>query len=263
MVYQTGFLFDFIPSTVFYWFVFCGTLCSYNFHWYLTPSAFGSSKKVHWSVAHKKLHLILFILAAIGAAYTGFLLMEHWVWLLITAFITFLYSAPKVNHPLFIFLRKVAVGKTIFLAFMWTHITAILPLLVNGLHWHTQHYLYIINRFFFLYPICILFDYRDRHEDKQAGIKSLITFFSEKGIDRLFWFSLGISFASLLWLWQIAFHWPIFILLLIPLIVLACLHHYAKKNFSDYLYYFVLDGLMMLTGLLLLFLDYLFTFVHL
>jgi len=262
MVYQTGFLFDFIPSPAFYWFVFFGTLSSYNFHWYLTPSAYGSSRKTNWSINHKQVHLFLFALASLGAAYTGFLLIAHWKWLLITAFITFLYSAPKVEHPVFIFLRKIAVGKTIFLAFMWTHITSILPIAVTGIHWQTQHYLYVINRFFFLYSICILFDFRDRHEDKKAGIKSLVTFLDEKGIDILFWSCLGISLLTLLWFWKISFHWPILVLFFIPLAMVGLLHNYSKKHFSDYFYYFVLDGLMMLTGLLLLFGEYLFTFVR-
>jgi len=30
------------------------------------------------------------------------------------------------------------------------------------------------------------------------------------------------------------------------------LYPYAKRNYSDYLYYFVLDGLMMFSGLLML-----------
>ena len=252
MVYQTGFMFDFIPSKTFYGFVFLGTLCSYNFHWYLTPSDFGSSRKVNWSIRNKTVHLVLFVLSGIGAAYTGFLLIGHWQWLLITAFITFLYSAPKVEHPVFIFLRRIAVGKTIFLAFMWTHITSILPIAITNIHWQTQHYVYVVNRFFFIYPICILFDYRDRHEDKKAGIRSLITFLDERGIDILFWCCLAVSLLTLIWLWQLSFHIVIFLIFLLPLLILAFLHGYSKRNFSDYLYYFILDGLMMFSGLLLL-----------
>ena len=38
-------------------------------------------------------------------------------------------------------------------------------------------------------------------------------------------------------------------MIIIGLVVLA-LYKTAKRNFSDYLYYFVLDGLMMLSALL-------------
>ena len=40
--------------------------------------------------------------------------------------------------------------------------------------------------------------------------------------------------------------------LLLQGIILALLYYPSKKNFSDYLYYFVLDGLMMLSALIVL-----------
>jgi hypothetical protein len=123
--------------------------------------------------------------------------LHQWEWLLATAFITFLYSAPKIPFPPFNHLKKIAVGKTIFLSLVWTHTTAILPLVLSNVHWQDQHFLFVINRFFLIYPICILFDYRDREEDKREGIKSMITHFSEKGIKALFYSSLLIFFKWL------------------------------------------------------------------
>ena len=41
-------------------------------------------------------------------------------------------------------------------------------------------------------------------------------------------------------------------MLLIPGAITAALYSYARKNFSDLLYYFVLDGLMALSALLTL-----------
>jgi hypothetical protein len=40
--------------------------------------------------------------------------------------------------------------------------------------------------------------------------------------------------------------------LLVPGVIVLLLYNYAKRNFSDYLYYFILDGLMMLSALLML-----------
>jgi hypothetical protein len=45
------------------------------------------------------------------------------------------------------------------------------------------------------------------------------------------------------------------IILLIPGIITALLRDYSKRNFSDYFYYFVLDGLMMLSALIMLFFE--------
>jgi 1,4-dihydroxy-2-naphthoate octaprenyltransferase len=110
---------------------------------------------------------------------------------------------------------------------------------------------YVINRFFFIYAICILFDYRDVEHDRRAGIKSLITYLSKKQIHRLFWFSLGLAFVTTILMLN-EFLLPDVIALMIPIIVLALLYRRAQQNFSDYFYYFVLDGLMMLSAPLLL-----------
>lgn len=233
-------------------FVFSGSVCSYNFHWYLTPPGEEpKSKKLAWNISNKTVHLVLFILGAIGSAIFTLLLIDHWFWLGITAFVTFLYSAPKVNHPLFFHLRKIAVGKTIFLAFAWMHVTTLLPLVIHLKTFGAAAIWFVVNRFFYIYAICILFDYRDVEDDRRAGIKSLITYMNEKGIDRLFWCSIVIVFfttAMLLNYFSIA----AIIALVIPVIILSLLYYPSKKTFSDYLYYFILDGLMMLSAPLLL-----------
>ena len=107
------------------------------------------------------------------------------------------------------------------------------------------------GQFFFVYAICILFDFRDREDDKLEGIRSMITNFDERGINTLFAISITTFFVLCILLNREGIQWSNIILLLIPALVLISLYKYAKRNFSDYLYYFVLDGLMMLSGLLL------------
>ena len=257
MVVQTYYLFHFTPLTNFLPFVFFGSLCSYNFHWYLTPQDFGSSYKVQWSIKNKRLHLLLFVIGLIGSAWYLWQLLPYWQWLLATAFITFLYSAPKIPAKPFIHLRYIAIGKTIFLAFAWTHITAILPLMLSSIEWKPEHYLFAVNRFFFIYAICILFDYRDRTEDKKAGIKSLITAFEEREIDIIFWSSLLVFLFTTIALHFFAFPILHISALLVPAIIVALLYYRSKKDHSDYLYHFILDGLMMFSGILL----FIFSFI--
>jgi 4-hydroxybenzoate polyprenyltransferase len=252
MVYQVSILFSIPFSFAMAGFVFSGSVCSYNFHWYLTPPHVENlTEKTRWNISNKKLHLILFIIGVIGSAVFSFILIEHWIWLGITMFLTFLYSAPKIPHPLFSFLRQIAVGKTIFLAFAWTHVTTLLPLVVHLKTLEAPHIWFVVNRFFYIYAICIIFDYRDVEEDKKAGIKSLITFLNERGIDVLFWGSLLVFLISSFAL--LRYFPPLDIMaLIIPGIILSLLYYPSKKNFSDYLYYFILDGMMMLSVPLLL-----------
>jgi 4-hydroxybenzoate polyprenyltransferase len=239
-------------NTDFLFFVFFSTICSYSFHWYLTSQSVLPSDRIHWIKRNKNVHLVLFFIGLVGAAVFFFYLLDYWCWLVLSAGITFLYSAPKIPHPLFRALRKVALGKTIFLAMVWMNVTSLLPILISGQSWKTDFTLFVISRFFLIYAICILFDYRDRQDDKAAGIRSLITYLDEKGITRLFSFSLIIFAATTVWLY--AFDYPVLsiILLLIPGIITACLYNYARRNFSDMFYYFVLDGLMAFSAILFL-----------
>ena len=233
-------------------FTFSATICSYSFHWYLTSQSLVESPRVEWLKKHRIFHLILFFIGLTGSCIFFFFLLPHWYWLAASAIITFLYSAPKIPHPWFRGLRKIAIGKTIFLTLVWTYVTAILPVIIAGKDFDTPVILFVISRFFFIYAICIMFDFRDRADDKVTGIRSMVTAFSEKGVDGLFFLSLVIFAICTLLLSRYGFPVLTIILLLLPGVITASIYNYAKRNFSDYLYYFILDGLMMFSALLTL-----------
>lgn len=252
MVYQASLLFSVSFSFPLYAFVFFGSVCSYNFHWFLTPPDVpATSYKLRWNLSNRNLHFVLAIIGGLGAAVCSILLLEHWIWLAVTAFFTFLYSAPMISHPLFIWLRRIAIGKTIYLAAAWTHVTAFLPLIIAMKSLSAVHVWYVVNRFFFLYAICIVFDRRDVESDRNAGIKSLITYLSAKGVDRLFWFSEAVVLISSIILAQ----WlPLLdvLILFLPTMIMGLLYESSKQSKSDYLYYFLLDGLMALSAPILI-----------
>jgi 4-hydroxybenzoate polyprenyltransferase len=252
MVYQVSILFDIKFDFVLAGFVFSGSVCSYNFHWYLTPPDIEKpTEKLIWNISNKKLHFVLFIIGLIGSGIFSLLLINHWIWLVLTALLTFLYSAPKIPFGIFSSLKNIAIGKTLFLAFAWAHVTTLLPFLIDLEKIEAVHVWFVLNRFFFIYAICILFDYRDVEEDRKAGIRSLITYLDEKSINLLFWFTMFLFVVSCFLLSK-HFSIDVLIALLIPGIILSLLYYPAKRNFSDYFYYFILDGLMMLSVPLLL-----------
>lgn len=252
MVWQTTWLLlGTTPSGRLLGFVFFSTICSYNFHWYLTPKTMSPSRRVQWTLRHKALHFVLYLTGVVGAAVYFFYLSPYFLALCFAAFLTFLYSAPKLPQKVFRQLQKIAVGKTLFLASVWVYVTTVLPLIVAGVQWTAPFVLFTLGRFGLIYGICIIFDYRDREDDKRHGIRSLITLLGEKGIDRLFWLAMILFFGCDLAL--AFFHFPAYyiFLLLIPGIITAFLYRVSKRNFSDDLYYIVLDGLMMFSGLLM------------
>jgi 4-hydroxybenzoate polyprenyltransferase len=198
------------------------------------------------------LHIIFYFTGLCGSVFYFYLLKDHWIAISFGAFVTFLYSAPKLPQTFFRDLKKIAIGKTFFLAFVWTYVTTILPLIVSDVSWKNDFLYFILSRFFLIYSICILFDYRDREDDKRDNIHSMITFLNEKGINNLFLASMILFAGCTIGLHWYSYSWFLIASLLIPGIIVALLYNYAKRNFSDYLYYFTLDGLMMLSALLML-----------
>jgi len=252
MVYQAySLIIDKPVNSWFAAFVFFSTVCSYNFHWALTPNSLAPSQRLQWDEKHKSYHLLLSIAGLAGAAISFLFLKEHWLYIGVAAILTFLYSAPKISATPFQWLKKIAIGKTIFLAMTWTYVTAALPILIEGNIAPEKAIFFCVGQFFFIYSICILFDFRDRDDDKKEGIRSMITYFNERGIDILFATSIIAFFILSILLKQTDIHWLNIGILLIPALLLITIYKHAKRNFSDYLYYFVLDGLMMFSGLLL------------
>lgn len=253
MVYQTyQFVIRQAPDNNLLYFVFFATITSYSFHWYLTSHSEIPSERIGWTNTHRYIHIILFIIGVAGSVFFFIALYTHWFWLCLSAIITFLYSAPKIPNKHFRALRKIAIGKTIFLAFVWMYATTILPIIIAGINWTADIILFIIGRFFLVYAICILFDYRDRKDDKAAGIRSMITYFSEKGVNALFATSLLIYMAASLLLFNYNYSIKSIFFLLIPGAITAFLYNYAKRNLNDFFFYFILDGLMMFSALLMI-----------
>lgn len=253
MVYQLHIVFSgFTLPSAFYGFVFFSTMCSYNFHWWLSSHSATGSERLQWAGANRSVHWWLYLVSLAGAVVYFWLIRGHWFWIALGAVLTFLYSAPKIPHRFFIFLRRIAIGKTVFLALVWTYVTTLLPLLVAGVAWQSAFAWLACSRFFLIYAICILFDYRDREDDKADGIRSMITWFNERGINNLFAISIVLFVFFAVLIFPEILTVKKLVAWLIPGAIVAALYPYAKKNFSDYLYYFVLDGLMMLSGLLMM-----------
>lgn len=186
-----------------------------------------------------------------GAFYFFLQLKDIFLWLISISFLTFLYSAPKLSFKPFVLLRKVAVAKTAFLALTWLFVTCILPIFIYSSNFNTDQQLYIFSRFFFIYAICILFDYRDKEKDRKEGIRSLVTELNENGIHFIFFTSMLICIISSTLFLQVDLSAEL-LAFIIPVLILSFLYYPSKSITSDYWYYFLLDGLMMLPGILLI-----------
>lgn len=252
MCWQTIYLYQLQEADALLPFVFFSTLCSYSFHWVLSYNTAGDSSRENWLKRYRRLHIALLIASFAGIAYYGISLLEWWHWLAASAVITFLYSAPKIPWTAFRWLRKVAYGKTIFLAMVWTHVTTVLPLVMSDTVWNNSFTLFVLGRFFLIYSICIIFDLRDREHDRSIGIRSLITWLNSRQIGRLFIFSLTVFVSFTILLFRTGFSITEVAILLLPGLLTALSYPIAVRKYSDLLYYGWLDGLMALSAFLFL-----------
>ncbi len=227
-----------------------GTLCSYSFHWLLPSTHNKLSPREKWSLDNRTLLFILFFIGAAGSFYSILPLVSHYMALLPLIILTFLYSSGKLPRGPFVFFRRYFIGKTIYLALMWSLVTVYLPIAVNNGEWSAAHTLFLINRFFFLFAICILFDLRDRDSDTLQGIKSFITILPVDRIKYLYFTSIAASMVSGLILLMQGYSSASIFAMLLPVFMLIFIYRYSTMTRSEIWFYFVLDGIMMLSGLL-------------
>jgi len=228
-------------------FVVSSTVCSYNFHWLLTTESGQYSARLNWTNRHRKLHIVFIVLSALPAIYSGLHFLSWWPWFGLAAFLTFLYSAPKIPSSISKILSRIAIGKTLFLTFVWTYVTTVLPIILGATGFHTEQLLFCFSRFFLIYAICILFDLRDKEADTAQGIRSLITYLSEANVLKLFYLVIAAFVVSTV---MLPLSGLMIGILLLPGFITAMLYRPNLRQQSDYYFYFVLDGLMMLSGLI-------------
>lgn len=250
MSLYTFYIFEITPNPDFLLFVFFATLTSYSFHWFLTPDVHSHSERYIWVNDHKKLLIGLFVIGSAGSVIFLYELRTHF-WLLTSlALFTFLYSASKIPVKPFEYLKRIVIPKTLHLATAWTIVTVILPIIITEKSWETQNTIFTLNRFFLIYPICALFDYRDMEEDKIQGISNLVGLLSLNQIKLLYYVCLTLFFITGGILPLYGFHLLELSILLHPGIFLLFSFNSSIGSVSDYWYYFYLDGLMMLSAVM-------------
>jgi hypothetical protein len=235
-------------------FIASATLCSYSLHWYLTPVHPSPSPRIAWNAHNNRLLFLLFAGGLLGCMLFLVPLLEHALPIAIAMGAAFLYTAPKLRFQPLAWLSRIQVAKTLFLAFTWMYVTTLLPMLVDEEPIHAPQILFCASRLFFIYSICVLFDHRDRDEDRRQRIRSLPTIMSDTQVRWLFLSTL-IGYLLLTLALSVYFPTSVIVMLAVPGVFTALLFRRAMEQPSDLLFYFVLDGLMALSSVLTLFLS--------
>ena len=249
MAFQTALLLHVDIDGYLYGFIFFATLCSYNFYWILSALAF--KKKL--SVQVLKNYYTNFLVLLIAAAGDVFCILKIDGILplaAISVLLTLLYALPLLPFSWLNFARKAGVIKTTLLSFTWAFVTVYLPYKVSGVQ-HFQSFLMLFNnRFLFMMMLCIIFDNRDMEVDKLRGLRSLATDVSPRALHYIMMFIFtayiinGVVFR--LWYGELQQLFPFLLMGFICILV----YGYSRRKQGYLFYYFITDGLMLLSSLL-------------
>jgi len=238
--------------------IFSGTLFEYNRHriviLFFQGGALNSGKHELFRRNQKIFFLtalilgIAFVAAALSTK-TGVLLT-----FLLLGFLTLLYSGlgfgNKKHHYK---LREIPYLKIFFIAFIWSALTIVLPVVDAGEKiFSIQTGLLFSERFLFIFTIAIQFDIRDMQADRRAGLKTIPLLIGQHKATILSFLTLAAS------LFFSVFHYPNqndWFILWALCISTAITYLFLKIQFfrnRTRNYYHVLDGALLLQGILVL-----------
>lgn len=244
--------------------IFFATLFEYNLHrliTVLTNKEALNSEKHSWVRENLQSFYMLVFFSVTGFGIVA-LLAKTEVLITLTPFalITIFYSVPVFESKKHLFrLREIPYLKIFLIAIVWSSTTILLPVVQSGNTFDKVHVTTMLaERFFFILAITIPFDIRDKEADQHAGLKTFPLLLNEER-------AMIISYLSLIAFLLISFlHYQntkqYFIVEALSLSALTTYIFLKSKKIRNmnYYYYGILDGTMLLQGLLVL-LFYYFT----
>lgn len=247
--------------------IFFATLLEYNFHKFIAlfanRNAPGADKHT-WVGKNLKVFYILLLLSAAGFICAAFLAQKEVLILLVPiAAITLFYSLPILGSRQLIFrLREIPYLKIFLIACVWSCATILLPVIKSDTTFDTGHVIAMLaERFFFVLAIAIPFDVRDIEADKQAGLKTLPLLFNENRVFMISYVSLFIFMLISFSHYSVLQAWFIILPLCISAVTTFVFLSSKKIRSINYYHYGVLDGTLLLQGLLVLLCWYLTAFL--
>ena len=226
-------------------FVFCATLCSYNFHYILASGL--SRQTISFALFRNRISgVIVFAIGFTGATILFNKANISLAHLVVAALLTLLYSIPLLPFKQTAFTRRAGFLKTLLLAFTWMFVTAFLPLVQQQLQFKAIGILIMAKRFLFMLMLCIIFDNRDVAVDKVHGLHSLATDLQPKTMQWL----ITVVFASLFtlnfFLGRHGVDAKQVLALQVSALATLFVYFYSTKKRGYLFYYFIVDGMMAL-----------------
>lgn len=243
--------------------IFFATLFEYNLHRLITvitnKEALQSPRHL-WVKNNLTVFYVIVSISIIGFAVAVLLAKKSVLITLIPiALLTIFYSTPITGKKQGLFrLRQIPFLKIFLIAFVWSSITILLPVIHSGISILQSHVMSMLaERFLFVFAITLPFDVRDIDADKQEGLQTIPLHIGESNAMRLAYFSLVLCFGICMVHYCYTQQWFI-----IPAICISVISTFIflKNKYLKTLplyHYGILDGTMLLQGLLVLLVYYL------
>jgi len=238
--------------------VFFATLADYNFHRIISFSSRSIaviSSKYTWAARHIPLIRMILAGSCIGLLLSLFFVTyRNLIFLAPLAAVTLIYSVSNNNKYLGnLHIKQIPGIKTLLLALVWSAVTIFLPV-INTANTESNLQIMILfaQRFSFIFAIAIPFDIRDMDCDSKNGIKTIPMIFGEAGALRISGFALLLSLAFALFSYSENQALPQLAGYLIS-IIFAGIVIFSKKLLSKrYYYHGILDGSILVQGILMI-----------
>ncbi len=249
LCYQTNVLLHLPQYANLYGFVFFSTVCSYNFYWLLSKFYF-SDRNIDKAFFKRHISfLFIFLIAAGGTIYFLFFLLPLIPFIVVGVLLTLVYSLPLWPFALLKKLQRLGFFKTVLLSLTWAYITTILPASSILFENILPVALLFTARFCFMLLLCIIFDKRDISIDKLHGLRSLATDLSQQRLNTIIHI---VFFCYFIMGLILRFHFndkPQMFAFLITGAFVWLVYNLSLKKRGYLFYYFLVDGLMLVTAL--------------
>ena len=221
-------------------FSFFGTLFIYNIARLIKHKKLNNLKSPRYFFikSYYKHLLLLSVLSFFCSLYYLFKFPYNSFYLLFPcSVVAFFYSIPVIN------IRGVPGLKLFLIAFIWTVLTFVIPIINTSIYLDADFYLQTLQRFLFIMAITIPFDIRDLSIDKKT-IKTLPMLI---GVQKSKWIAIGLlAIAEILLLIQF-FTSDIFTLIQVISLyfcyeVMAVLIYFSDEQKGDMYYSFVIES---------------------
>jgi len=238
--------------------LFFATLLEYNLHRLITIMSNKeelNAEKHQWVKQNINGFYLLVSASVAGFVYTALMAQRDvLIALLPVAVLTLFYSIPVFGFKKRLFrLREIPYLKIFLIAFVWSYATVILPVIKASPDIdRVQISWMMMERFLFIFAVTLPFDLRDREADIRAGLKTIPVLLKQELVWKISFLALFLfGIIALIHYYQLGMSWVSLALLVSTVSTYLLLKSGRLRRWS-YFHFGIVDGTLLLQGLLVL-----------